>query len=223
VTIGVEIEAVVFDWGGVLVETGGFAGTGARVIEERLGLPSGSMPGILGLDPYETDLTNLWHRRELGLATALEWAEWYRDRVAAAGGVPIEAANVVATERDRFTLPPNEVVRAVLPALKAAGLRLGICTNNFVELSDVWQAGLPLELFDVVAVSCDLGLRKPDQAMFDHVVATLGVAPAATVLLDDLPANVAGARRAGWHAILVEPDARSALDALHALVGGADG
>ena len=31
------------------------------------------------------------------------------------------------------------------------------------------REGLPLELFDAVVVSCEIGLRKPDAEMFDHV------------------------------------------------------
>jgi len=37
-------------------------------------------------------------------------------------------------------------------------------------------------------------------------------------LLDDLPANVAGARRAGWHAVLVGADPQGAIDELDRLL-----
>jgi hypothetical protein len=53
---------------------------------------------------------------------------------------------LVASERDRFTLTPNQLILDALPRLKNAGYRLAICTNNFLETRDFWQAGLPLAL-----------------------------------------------------------------------------
>ena len=167
-----KIEAVVFDWGGVLA---GNVADRAAEVEHRLGLAPGSLPALVGLDPYETDLTNMWHRRELGQATALEWAQWYSARLAAAGGPTVPAEMLVATERDRFTLTPNQLILDALPRLKNAGYRLAICTNNFLETRDFWQAGLPLHLFDAVVVSCDLGVRKPDPEMYEHVSGALQI------------------------------------------------
>jgi putative hydrolase of the HAD superfamily len=160
----------------------------------------------------------MWHRRELGRATALEWAQWYSGRLAAAGGPTVPAETLVASERDRFTVAPNQPVLAALPRLQDAGYRLAICTNNFVETRDFWQAGLPLELFEAVVVSCDLGVRKPDREMYDHVAGVMQLPAEAIVLLDDLPANVAGARRAGWHAVLVGADPQGAIDELDRLL-----
>jgi len=210
-----EIEAVVFDWGGVLA---GNVADRAAEVEQRYALAPGSLPALLGLDPYDTDLTNMWHRRELGRATALEWAEWYSARLAAAGGPTIPAEMLVASERDRFSLPPNQPILDALPRLKTAGYRLAICTNNFLETGELWRAGLPLDLFDAVVVSCDLGLRKPDPEMYDHVGGALKVRAAAIVLLDDLPANIAGARRAGWHTVLVGADPQQAIEELDRLL-----
>jgi putative hydrolase of the HAD superfamily len=213
-----RIEAVVFDWGGVLA--GGGAGGGQMSdVEQRLGVPSGSLRGLLGMHPYETDTDNVWHMRELGRATALDWAHWYSARITAAGGVPLLAPEaMVAAEAARFTLPRNEVVIDAVRRLHAAGYKLAICTNNFVEIGDVWRDGLPLDLFDAVVVSCEIGVRKPDPEMFDHVTDRLGVEPGATLLVDDIAANVDGARKAGWHAILVEADHTEAMSALAAIL-----
>ena len=210
-----KIEAVVFDWGGVLA--GNVAGRAADV-EQRYGLAPGSLPALLGLDPYDTDLTNLWHRRELGQATALEWAQWYTAQLAAAGGPVIPAETLVANERERFAVTPDQPIIDALPNLKDRGYRLAICTNNFLETRDFWQAGLPIDLFDAVVASCDLGIRKPDPEMFEHVGRTLAIRAEAIVLLDDLPANIAGARRAGWQSVLVGADPQQAIDELERLL-----
>jgi epoxide hydrolase-like predicted phosphatase len=209
------IEAVVFDWGGVLA---GSTSTGFAELERMLGLPAGSAPELLGLHPCATDSENVWHRRELGAATAHEWARWYADRVAAVGGPAIPVETLVESQRDWFTIEPNTAVIDAVQRLKADGYRLGICTNNFSEAGTAWREKLPIELFDVVAVSCEIGVRKPDPAMYTYVTDQLGTQPHATVLLDDLAGNVAGARAVGWHAILVGSDHAAAIAELHALL-----
>jgi HAD superfamily hydrolase (TIGR01509 family) len=93
-------------------------------------------------------------------------------------------------------------------------------TNNVKEASEQWRALVPLaELFEVIVDSSEVGMRKPNPAIYLHALDLLGgVAPERAVFLDDAPGNVAGARRAGLHGILVdaaEPaGALAELDAL---------
>ena len=210
------IDAVVFDWGGVLA--GGVSRDVAEV-EQRLGVPAGSLPGLMGMHPCDTDIDNLWHMRELGRATSLEWARWYAERLTAAGGAPLlTPEQMVATEATIFNPPHNTIVLDVVRQLHLDGYQLAICTNNFAEIGKVWREGLPLDLFDAVVVSCEIGLRKPDAEMFNHVTDRLGVDPGSVVLVDDFEANVDGARRAGWHGILVGSDHAAAMTALAALL-----
>jgi putative hydrolase of the HAD superfamily len=210
------IDAVVFDWGGVLA--GGVSRDLAEV-EQRLGVPAGSLPGLMGMHPCDTDVENLWHMRELGRATSLEWAKWYSERIAAAGGAPLlTPEQMVATEATIFNPPQNTIVLDTVRQLHLDGYKLAICTNNFTEIGDVWRTGLPLDLFDAVVVSCEIGCRKPDAEMFDHVADRLGVDPESVVLVDDFEANVDGARRAGWHGLLVGSDHAAAMAALTALL-----
>ncbi len=51
--------------------------------------------------------------------------------------------------------------------------------------------------FRKVFVSSTIGLRKPDCAAFDHVVAEMGVPASAVLFFDDTFENVEGARAAG--------------------------
>jgi glucose-1-phosphatase len=47
--------------------------------------------------------------------------------------------------------------------------------------------------------SAELGARKPDQQVYRRLLARLGVAPEAALMVDDDPDNVAGAEAAGLH------------------------
>lgn len=58
-----------------------------------------------------------------------------------------------------------------------------------------------LPLFDHVVLSNEVGVRKPDPAIYRRVESLSGRRPEEHVFIDDLPGNVEGARRAGWHAI----------------------
>lgn len=52
-----------------------------------------------------------------------------------------------------------------------------------------------------VTVSGEIGLIKPDPAIFAHHTAAFRLEPSATLFIDDSPANVTGAKAAGWQAV----------------------
>ncbi|WFU09766.1 HAD family phosphatase [Rhizobium sp. CB3090] len=52
-----------------------------------------------------------------------------------------------------------------------------------------------------VTVSGDIGLIKPDVAIYDAHVKSFGLDPASTIFIDDSLANVEGAIAAGWNAV----------------------
>jgi glucose-1-phosphatase len=70
-------------------------------------------------------------------------------------------------------------------------------------------------------LSHELGLVKPDRAVFEHVAVTLALQPARIVFLDDNAINVAEARSVGFTAVQVRgvSESRSALIALGLLQG----
>ena len=105
--------------------------------------------------------------------------------------------------------------------LRADGYRTSLLTNNIAEGRDSWRPLLPLdELFDDIVDSCEVGMRKPNPAIFRLALDRLGgIDPARAIMLDDHPGNCAGARLAGLTAILVE-DPVVAVDELQSLLTG---
>ncbi len=71
-------------------------------------------------------------------------------------------------------------------------------------------------LFDRRYLSYELGLAKPDAAIFQHVVYDLGFEPSTILFLDDNQINVDGARAVGMQSELTKgvDAARSALAAV---------
>ena len=52
-----------------------------------------------------------------------------------------------------------------------------------------------------VTVSGDVGLIKPERAIYEHHARSFGLGPSATLFIDDSMANVEGARAAGWQSV----------------------
>lgn len=57
--------------------------------------------------------------------------------------------------------------------------------------------------FDRIFYSHEMGLAKPDAAIYEKMVAELGTTPERVLFFDDLLANVEGARKVGIHAVQV--------------------
>jgi putative hydrolase of the HAD superfamily len=208
----VTVSAVVFDLGGVLTESpmAAFA-----AYEAEAGLPPGLIRQLNSTDPD----TNAWARYErseldiAGFSAAFE-AE------ALAAGHRVEAARVLDALRGE--LRPSMV--AAVRRLRAAGLPLGLLSNNVAPMERTGAVGELLGLFDAVVESSTEGVRKPEPEIYRRALARLSdavgrpLAAADCAYLDDLGINLKPARALGFATIkVVEPAA--ALAELSALVG----
>jgi putative hydrolase of the HAD superfamily len=85
-----------------------------------------------------------------------------------------------------------------------AGLILdfvGVLTSNMVEVIDPYASyDLPGN-FDVVVLSADHGIRKPDPAIFELTLDRLGVPATSCVFADDTEANLLPAHEMGMTVI----------------------
>lgn len=71
-----------------------------------------------------------------------------------------------------------------------------------------------------VTVSGDVKLIKPDVRIYELHAETFGLEPSKTLFIDDSPANVDGAKRAGWQAVLYTGAEKLAADlSAHGLGG----
>ena len=82
-------------------------------------------------------------------------------------------------------------------------------TNPFVqawaESSSFSAAGRPLSSYlEKCYTSFEVGIMKPDAAIFRHLLADADIRPEETLFLDDSPANIETARREGILTLLVE-------------------
>ena len=73
----------------------------------------------------------------------------------------------------------------VLDALRHDGHPLALISNATSETSASWSQSPLAQRFDVAVFSCDVGLAKPDPAIYRLAAERLGVAPAECVFVGD--------------------------------------
>jgi 2-haloacid dehalogenase len=102
---------------------------------------------------------------------------------------------------------------AILEELQSAGYELHALTNWSAEtFPHARERFAFLEWFDSILVSADVGLIKPDPAIFDLLLERIGRTPADCIYIDDNPKNVASAAALGFDAIAFRSAAQLRAD-----------
>jgi 2-haloacid dehalogenase len=92
---------------------------------------------------------------------------------------------------------------AIMEGLIADGKDVTMLTNFASDTFREAQVRFPfLTKPRGVTVSGDIGLIKPDIAIYETHAKSFGLNPAATIFIDDSAPNVEGAKAAGWDAVL---------------------
>ncbi len=188
------IRAVVFDIGSVLevIDDAVFP----VPFEQRLGLARGSVAAAADFDGdaglgelTEDDIRRHWQRR-LGLSEA-------------------QVADLMADYWRWYVGSPDQTLVDWFAGVRGRGLKAGILSNSGPGAREAERHWGFEAMTDDIVYSHEVGLAKPDPAVYALVAARLGVEGSEIVFLDDVAANVEAARAAGWHAVLHEDTARS--------------
>ena len=193
-----DVDAVIFDFAGVL-STSPAAGMIERAQRYDLDL-STFMPIVLG--PLDVDGDHPYHELERGRITMDEFDAAIEPMWRAAGLT--EFPTIPRGDELLAMVEPVAAMVDVARDVRAAGLRTAILTNNTREWGAWRQAWDADNLVDVVIDSSEVGLRKPNPAIFELTVERLGGPPFERCLfLDDFPWNVAAAAALGFQTIHV--------------------
>jgi putative hydrolase of the HAD superfamily len=207
----VAIEAVIFDFGGVLTSSPFEAFT--RFETER-GLPV----DIIRRTNATNHLENAWAKFERAEVDIDAF-----DKLFAAESLALGAG---VRGRDVLPLLQGDLRPEMVEALKRikAQFKTGCITNNLPANAIGSMTGRSLYvaevmvLFDHVIESAKIGLRKPDPRIYQLMVETLKVDPNNCVYLDDLGVNLKPAREMGMTTIKVTSGAQ-AIAELEAATG----
>jgi len=208
-----RIEAVIFDFGGVFIES-------PYPLLEAMGAELGAGPGQMTESVFGSlaeDGDHPYHRLERG-EIPLQQA---RDEILHRGRA---LYNLEVDIFELFNRMPSGVHQQLVDrvkGLKREGYPTAMITNNIREFAGSWRALLPVgELFDLVVDSSQEGMRKPNPAIFRLTLERLGgLAPERTVFLDDCEGNVKAAKSLGMQTVHVRGDISQAIAELDALLG----
>jgi epoxide hydrolase-like predicted phosphatase len=183
-----KIEAVLFDWGGVLIDS-----------------PTpGLMDYCAGALGVSVDQYARAHNRYVGafergsIAEGVFWQQVCNDL-----GRPQPQAPSLWSEAFRAIYSPREEVFALAGQLREKGYRTALLSNTeagpmhfFLELR--------YEMFDASVFSCAEGVSKPQKEIYEIAARRLRTQPERCVVVDDKPAFVEGARNADMKGIVYE-------------------
>jgi putative hydrolase of the HAD superfamily len=183
-----SIKAIVFDFGNVV----GFFDHYRTL--NRIARYTDMAPQAMYAAIYNGDLEDDF---ETGRITVPEFLERFRQTCR------LSCPDEVLTAAVADIFKPNPDVCALLPILKRDyRLLLGSNTNELHARRFRQQFADVLYHFDGLVLSYEIGVRKPKPAFFETCQRLAGCAPGECLFIDDVLANVEGARACGWQGIV---------------------
>lgn len=178
------VEAVIFDWGGVISRRP--PGATRRALERRLGLEPGGLGGFFNGEDW------LLH------STGRQLEQDFWSRVCAGFPIVPDASLAATVWEHLFLRPPvRQDVVDIIRSLRGR-VRVGLLSNAGTELRT--RVGPLLHCFDDVVISAEVCCHKPDPEIFELALHRLSVPAGAALFVDDFTHNVAAARELGMRA-----------------------
>jgi putative hydrolase of the HAD superfamily len=191
-------RGLIVDWGGVLTERLDLA---VRAWAAREGIDfehyrQAMRRWFSPAEQLEAEI-NPVHALERGEMTVPDFERRLGAEIQRLDGHPVEAAGLLG--RMFASFETAHAMNALVVRARRHGLRTALLSNSWGNSypRDGWD-----DMFDVVVISGEVGMRKPETAIFELTWTRMGVAADECVFVDDLEVNVAAARDLGMTAIL---------------------
>ena len=198
-------RAVIFDFGGVIWN---MRWDRSRELEEAHGLPRDSIVTTL----YGSDI---WRDVERGRGDRDAWLESAHEALELLAGRPLPPLHAEWRAAGEPIRENIELVRVLRGAH-----RTGILSNADATLRARLAEVLGIvDLFDDIVCSAEVGLVKPEPAIYALACERLGLPADACVFVDDHEPNVGAAETAGLRAVLYRVDRGDDLRAQLAAAG----
>ena len=205
------IEAVLFDFGGVILSSPFEA---FAEYENEIGLPPDTIRKINATNPD----TNAWAQFERREVNQEEFVLLF-EREALALGHELDAQRILEGLHGSLRPVMVEALRKCSSKFKTAMLTNNITPMGEQELDE--EVEKVVEIFDLLIESSIEGCRKPEEKFYEIACDRLNVKPENCVFLDDLGINLKPARAMGMTTIkVIEPE--GAITELYEILGFSD-
>jgi len=185
------IRAVIWDMGGVLLR-GSSSNRRLRALAQ-MGLREDQLNEMFRGDPVA-------QRSLVGQATRQQafaaFARQLRQRIS----LPEVFLRWFVGMQQHLTGVDGELldfIRGLRPAIKTA-----LLSDAWLDTREQISGWANDSVFDVIVISAEEGIAKPDPEIYRRTLARLGVTPEEAIFVDDWPPNVEGAKALGIHGIL---------------------
>jgi FMN phosphatase YigB (HAD superfamily) len=183
-----QIEAVIFDWGGVLIEN------------PAAGLMA-YCAGVLSVSVDEYSRAHDRYGQAFQKGSISEQAFW--QQVCGDLGCPLPLGPSLWASAFRAVYSPRDEVFALAGRLRQKGYGTALLSNTEAPAMEFFL-GLRCPMFGAAVFSCAEGVCKPQKEVYQIVARKLQRRPEQCVLIDDKPPFVDGARRVGMQGIAYE-------------------
>lgn len=196
-----QIKAVTFDVGGTLIEPWPSVGHVYAEVAARHGVHSFSP------EQLNARFKAAWRARQNFGHSRDEWSQLVEDVFRSADPCP-PGKDFFPELYEAFARPEAwHIFDDVIPALDALttrGFKLAVISNWDERLRGLLKSLKLNHYFEVLVISCEIGVPKPSPAIFQHATLKLGL-PAHEILHvgDSWEMDVEGARAAGFQALQI--------------------
>ncbi|HEU5156191.1 MAG TPA: HAD family phosphatase [Streptosporangiaceae bacterium] len=186
------LRGLIFDWGGVL--TSPLADSiAAWLAADRIDAHGyRTVMRAWVAEAYAGGGPNPIHGLEDGTLDPAEFERLLAAELRTVDGGPVAAQGLLRRMFESFA--PVEQMYAVLRTARRRDLSTGLLSNSW---GNDYPRELWAELFDAVVISSEVGLRKPDERIYRHAAAALGLDPGECVFVDDIEHNIRAAEAVG--------------------------
>lgn len=101
---------------------------------------------------------------------------------------------------------PVKQAREFCDYLKKSGFGIYVLSNASSSFYRYFPRFAPFDYFDGIVVSCDIHIIKPDIRIYQHLLKKYNLRADECFFIDDLEANIEGARNAGIDGAVFEGD-----------------
>lgn len=101
---------------------------------------------------------------------------------------------------------PNQEITGLILDCKRAGLGVYLLSNASKRFYDYKKRIPSVGLMDGMLISCDVGLLKPDPAIYRLLFETFGLTPETCFFIDDMALNIEAAEHCGMRGFVYRRD-----------------
>jgi putative hydrolase of the HAD superfamily len=190
-----RLRGLVVDWGGVMTQD---LGAAMRRWAESEGADGEQFSALmrlwLGPAGEAEAAVNPVHALERGEMEVPDFERRLAEALPTTTGAQLQPDGLLHRMFTWFERAPD--MFGLVRRAHEAGIRTALLSNSWGTEDyprDGWD-----DLFDVVVISGEVGMRKPEPEIFEHTLALIGLPAAACAFVDDVRSNVAAAVALGF-------------------------